>query len=102
MLNPYTREKIESWVSDFCDSSRYAALSQLTKEYAEVVLVIHTDEFYIVPSRVTELISDHVFSLQHRNLTRAFLLFSYSPEIGRCPYIQLRLATAPQDDSISR
>ncbi len=35
----YTREKIESWVSDFCDSSRYAALPPVAKEYAEQVLV---------------------------------------------------------------
>ncbi len=47
MLNPYTREKIESWVSDFCDSARYAALPPVAKEYAEAVLVrflVHASE----------------------------------------------------------
>ncbi len=39
MTNPYSRDKIESWVSDFCDSSRYMALPPVAKEYSEEVLV---------------------------------------------------------------
>ncbi len=46
-MNLYKREKIESWVSDFCDSSRYAALPPAAKEHAERVLVsflVHASE----------------------------------------------------------
>ena len=62
------------------------------QRYAEVVLVIHTDEFYLIPSSLNQLLADHQFSLPYGNLTRVFLLFGYSPTIGRCPYFKLRLA----------
>jgi len=39
LLNPYSREKIEGWVSDFCDSSRYASIPNAAKEYAAQILV---------------------------------------------------------------
>ncbi len=39
MLNPYSRDKIETWVGDFCDSSRYATLPHAAREYASQVLV---------------------------------------------------------------
>ena len=39
MLNPYSRDTIESWVADFCDSARYTALPEAAKEYAPEVLV---------------------------------------------------------------
>ncbi len=38
-LNPYTREKIDGWVGDFCDSTRYAHLPSSAKECAPQVLV---------------------------------------------------------------
>jgi len=39
MLNPYFREKIETWVGDFSESSRYAALPPGVREYASQILV---------------------------------------------------------------
>ena len=38
-LNPYARQKIDGWVGDFCDSTRYACLPYSAKEYASQVLV---------------------------------------------------------------
>ena len=60
--------------------------------YAETVLLVHTDEFYLDPARIEALLSSHGFPLRHRNVTRAFLVFGYSPQLGRCPYIELKLA----------
>ena len=60
--------------------------------YAETVLLIHTDEFYLDPTHIETLLRAHCFRLRHRNLTKAFLLFGYSPQLGRCPYIELQLA----------
>jgi len=39
VLNPYSREKIEGWVADFCDTSRYASIPHAAKEYAAQILV---------------------------------------------------------------
>ena len=62
------------------------------QQYAEVILIIHTDEFYLSPLEVVDLVGSHEFGLTHGNLDRAFLLFSYLPEIGRCPFTELRLS----------
>ena len=58
----------------------------------EMVLLIHTDEFYLDPIHIATHLSTHRFPLRHQNLTRAFLLFGYSPQLGHCPYIELQLA----------
>ena len=60
--------------------------------YDETVLLIHTDEFYLDATKLETLLSAQRFLLRHRNVTRAFLLFGYSPQLGRCPYIELQLA----------
>ena len=57
--------------------------------YAETVLLIHADEFYLDPSQIETLLCAQRFPLRHRNLTRAFLLFGYSPQLGWCPYIEV-------------
>lgn len=61
-------------------------------KYAEVVLLIHTDELYLDPDRAAEFLDKHRFSLKHHNISRAFLLFSYLPQLERCPFLELRLA----------
>lgn len=58
---------------------------------AERVLVIHTDELYLDPPHVEGFLRGYHFALVHRNVTRAFLLFGYSPRSGRCPYVELQL-----------
>ena len=60
--------------------------------YAEIALLIHTDEFYLDAGRGSALLTGRRFALRHRNLTRAVLLFSYSPQLGVCPYIEVELA----------
>jgi hypothetical protein len=39
MSGPYTREKIENWVSDFCSSDAMRAFSSGVREYAPEILV---------------------------------------------------------------
>ena len=86
------------WSDDEFVSGLESLLSQKDQRsfhggrYAEVVLVIHTDEFYLDAGRASALLTGRRFALRHRNLTRAFLLFSYSPLAGVCPYIELELA----------
>lgn len=61
-------------------------------KYAEVLLLIHTDEFYLEPTATVRLLQSASFTLPHGNLTRAFLLFSYWPDVGGCPVAELRLS----------
>ncbi len=63
-------------------------------QYAERLLLIHTDEKYLDATRVETLLTTKQFRLRHGNVTRAFFLFSYSPHLQRCPYIELRLTAA--------
>lgn len=39
MLGPYTKDKIENWVSDFCSSDAFREVSGSVREYASEVLV---------------------------------------------------------------
>jgi len=39
MSNPYTREKIENWVGDFCSSDRFREVPARVGEHAAAVLV---------------------------------------------------------------
>ena len=39
MTNPYSREKIENWVSDFCASDRFREVAPAVREHASAVLV---------------------------------------------------------------
>lgn len=59
--------------------------------YAEVLLLIHTDEDYLQPVETIELIKNTSFRLTHGNLDRAFLLFSYWPALKACPVAELAL-----------
>ena len=86
------------WSHDEIISRLAAVLEQKDQRgfgagYAETVLLIHTDEFYLDPSQIETLLSAQRFPLRHRNLTRAFLLFGYSPQLVRCPYVEVQLAT---------
>ena len=39
LLNPYSRDRIDTWVADYCDSLRYASIPDAAKEYAAQILV---------------------------------------------------------------
>ena len=86
------------WSDDELVSGLESLLSQKDQRsfhggrYAEVVLLIHTDELYLDAGRAGALLTGRRFALRHRNLTRAVLLFSYSPQLGVCPYIEVELA----------
>jgi len=60
--------------------------------FRQLITLIHTDEFYLSFQDTVELLSKQEFRLPHGNTTRAFLLFSYMPAYGRCPFVELRLA----------
>lgn len=59
--------------------------------YDEVILLIHTDEFYLTPREVMGALQDVSFQLELGNLHRAFLLLSYWPQLGHCPAVELKL-----------
>jgi len=60
-------------------------------KYAEVILLLHTDEFFLVPEATIALLRDASFKVPHGNIDHVFLLFSYWPELGRCPVAELTL-----------
>lgn len=59
--------------------------------YAEAIVLIHTDEFYLTPPETIRALRNASFRLRHGNLDRAFLLFSYWPALQCCPVAELTL-----------
>ena len=45
-----------------------------------------------MPMAVAAALAEHVFTLPHANLARAFLLFSYDPHRRGYPFLELKLA----------
>lgn len=60
--------------------------------YRGVVLVVHTDERDLDPERYLQIALAHSFG-RTKNLTDAYLLFSYHPRWQRCPYARLCLGS---------
>jgi hypothetical protein len=79
------RETIQNRISEKDGKSFHGG------KYAEVILLIHTDEFYLHPTQTIALLRDQAFALPHGNLTRVFILFSYWPEVGHCPAAELTI-----------
>ena len=38
-MNPYSRDRIDTWVADYCESLRYASIPAAVKEHAAQILV---------------------------------------------------------------
>ena len=64
----------------------------------KLILVIHTDEFVINFQTLKPVLEIHEFKKTNQ-ITKAYLLFSYEPEIGHFPYIQLKIATVCNGNS---
>ena len=58
--------------------------------YAQIVVVIHTDEMTVTSQTSGNVVPAATFT-KCRQLTDAFLRFSYDPNFGRCPYVRLML-----------
>ncbi|MGE5624054.1 MAG: hypothetical protein ACM3ZT_00745 [Bacillota bacterium] len=58
--------------------------------YSDVVIVIHTDELTIDYETYKVALNEVSFG-PFENITKAYLLFSYAPRVGYCPYIELNL-----------
>lgn len=65
--------------------------------YKKLILIIHTDEFVINFQTLQPILETYQFKKTNQ-ITEAYLLFSYDPEIGHrycttyCPYIQLKIS----------
>ena len=59
--------------------------------YKKLILVIHTDEFVIDFQTLKPILETHAFRKTNQ-ITGAYLLFSYDPEISHFPHIQLKIA----------
>jgi hypothetical protein len=85
---------------DWTTDQVFAALKQLliNKDakrlnggpYDEVQLLIHTDEPVISPGVYIPYLQSQSFPLL-KQITKAFLLFSYDPSTAGCPLVALRL-----------
>jgi len=58
--------------------------------YSEIHVVIHVDEPVISPSEYVPILSESPFAAR-RQISRAFVLFSYDPSAGGYPLVELRL-----------
>ena len=71
--------------------------------YNEIQLIIHVDELLIPPSDYVPILSKTSF-VECQQITRAFLLFSYDPEIRTYPLVELQLGkgspTAQPDEPV--
>ena len=76
-VNGTPAEKWPRWMLDRLDEASH-------------VLVICTDELYLVPDMTIAVAREHVFELPHGNLDRVFLVFGYVP-VDRHPYVELKL-----------
>jgi hypothetical protein len=59
--------------------------------YEKIYLLIHTAKPLLDYESFKDCLSKHEFKKPVK-IDAIFLLFSYSPELGRCPYIQLKLS----------
>ena len=62
--------------------------TQLERIYEANILIIHTDEPLLRPSECAEMLHQHTFK-PCRELTKAYLLFSYCPGEQGYPYLPL-------------
>ena len=53
------------------------------------IVVIHSDEMELARETVSNYLTEHQFSAC--NINRIFVLLSYDPQVGNCPYFELRL-----------
>lgn len=59
--------------------------------FEKIYLLIHTDEHLLDYGTFKDCLSEHEFK-KPLEIDTIFLLFSYSPELGCFPYIQLKLS----------
>lgn len=88
-VEPWTKDGLVGAIQERVDVKDAKAFHG--EKYAEVILLIHTDEFYLPPPATIRLLRSVSFELPHGNLSSVYLLFSYWPEIGYCPVAELRL-----------
>lgn len=86
---PWSREKLVEAIQERIRAKDFGAFHG--GRYDEVLLLIHTDEFYLTPPETIRALDGVSFQLPHGNLDSAYLLFSYWPELGYCPATQLDL-----------
>ena len=53
------------------------------------IVVVHTDEPDLTLEAITSYLENHIFTV--RNIKQAFLLQSYVPSVGCCPYYELNI-----------
>ena len=58
--------------------------------YSEYVLLIASDETWLLPDFVEQSLAKHIFS-KTRLITKAYLLLGYDPSVQRCPYFRLKI-----------
>jgi len=59
--------------------------------FAEYLVVLHTDDYMLDHAEAEEWLRGHTFG-GLRQVTGAYLLFSYVPAIDGCPHIRLNFA----------
>jgi len=86
---PWSEERLIAAIQHRVDAKDARAFHG--EKYAEVILLIHTDEFYLELPATIRVLEAVTFERPHGNLSSAYLLFSYWPEVGHCPAAELRL-----------
>jgi hypothetical protein len=87
----WSREKLQDAVARLLIAKAARRKSLKGGPYSEYIVLIYTDEPMLAYDTAVTLLDGTRFATS-RHIDRAFLLISYDPKVGYCPYVPLRIA----------
>jgi hypothetical protein len=88
--NEWSREKLQEGVARLLNAKASRRRSLKGGPYSEYIVLIYTDEPMLPYDKAMTLLDGMTFATSNR-INRAFLLISYDPSVGYCPYLPLRI-----------